>query len=63
MANRSGIRIKPGHEGRLTRKARSRHLSLQQFEAKVRGNPGDYSTATRRQVTFAENARHWHHGR
>ena len=58
---KSGIHIKPSHEGRLHAKLgvpEGKHIPASKLEAaKHSSNP-----ATRKQATFAENAKHWHHG-
>lgn len=59
--NKSGIHIKPSHEGRLHKKLgvpEGEKISESRLEsAKHSSNP-----ATRKQATFAMNAKHWHHG-
>ena len=61
MANKSGIHIKPSHEGLFTEKAKKAGRTVLQ-EARAVLKPGSHaSKATTRQAIFAENARKWNH--
>lgn len=55
------IEIKPSHEGRL-----HKNLGVAEDkaipEAKLEAAKNSDSPAVRKQATFAENAKHWHHG-
>jgi hypothetical protein len=53
------IHIKPSHKGLLTAKAKRAGESLSEFEHSHR-NTSD--AATKKQIVFAENAKHWKHG-
>lgn len=59
---RSGINIKKSHQGRLRRKTKTRKgkkIPMKQLQKAKRSK----SAATRRQATFAINARKWKKGR
>jgi len=59
VANKSGIKIKPSHEGLFTAKAKKAGMSVQAFAAKVLANKDKYPAATVKQATFAKNAKKW----
>jgi hypothetical protein len=54
------IKIKPSHEGRLHKNlgvAKDKPIPEKKLEAAKHSS----SPAVRKQATFAENAKHWHH--
>jgi len=59
VANKSGIKIKPSHEGLFTAKAKKAGMSVQAFAAKVLANKDKYPASTVKQATFARNAKKW----
>jgi hypothetical protein len=59
---RSGIKIKKSHQGRLRRKAGTKKGKKIPV-SKLRSMKKSKSAATRRQATFALNARRWNRGR
>lgn len=61
MANKSGIKIKPSHKGKLTKKVgkkglTSKNLAKEKIAAKKSGN-----TTLEKEVVFAQNAKRWNH--
>lgn len=62
MANKSGIHIKPSHKGLLHKK-----LGVPEGKpipaAKVAKAKNSDDAALRKEATFAQNAKHWHHGK
>lgn len=60
--SKSGIHIKPSHEGRFTKKAKAAGRTVLQ-EAHAVDKPDSHaSAATRKQAQFVLNAHQWHHG-
>ena len=57
----SGISISPSKRGTFTRAAKSRHMGVQEFAAKVLANKDQYSPAMVKKANFARNAAKWHH--
>lgn len=57
--NKSGIQIKPSHEGLFTAKAKAAGKSVQEYAREVMANP-NADPVTRKQANFALNAAKWH---
>jgi hypothetical protein len=53
------IHIKPSHRGKLTAKAHRAGESLGEFERTHRNTS---NAETKKEIVFAENAKHWKHG-
>lgn len=54
MAKKMWIQGAIKHPGALTKKAKAHHMSVNQFEGKVKAHPEKYSTQTKRQVNLAK---------
>ena len=61
MANKSGIHIKKSNEGKFTAKAKAAGMSVSAYAAKVTKPGSSASGATKKQATFAKNAKKWKH--
>jgi hypothetical protein len=48
------------HPGALKRKAKANEMSVSEFCAEVKKNPGKYSTRTKRQCSLAKTLRKMH---
>ena len=57
--NKSGIHIKPSHEGLFTAKAKRAGMSVQAYAKKVLAKGSTASAATKKQANFARNAKGW----
>lgn len=60
--NKSGIHIKPSHEGLFTAKAKQAGMSVQAYAKKVLAKGSTASAATKKQANFARNAKGWKRG-
>ena len=60
MANKSGINIKPSHEGSFTAWCKRQGFGGVTSECISRGKASK-DPAIRKKATFADNARHWSH--
>jgi len=58
---KSGIKIKPSHEGLFTAKAKAAGMSVQAYASKVLAPGSHASAATKKQANFAINAKGWSH--
>ena len=58
---KSGIEIKPENEGKFTRWAQARGMSVQEAANKVMSNTDEYPTAVVKMANFAKNAAGWKH--
>jgi len=56
---RSGIEIKPENEGKFTRWAEARGMSVQEAASKVMSNTDEYPSAVVKMANFAKNAAGW----
>ena len=56
---KSGIEIKPENEGKFTRWAQARGMSVQEAASKVMANTDEYPTAVVKMANFAKNAAGW----
>ena len=56
---KSGIEIKPENEGKFTRWAQARGMSVQEAANKVMSNTDDYPPAVVKMANFAKNAAGW----
>jgi hypothetical protein len=56
VANKSGIHIKPSHEGLFTAKAKKAGMSVQAYAKKVLAPGSKATAATKKQAQFAVNA-------
>lgn len=58
---KSGIEIKPENEGKFTRWAEARGMSVQEAANKVMSNTDEYPPAVVKMANFAKNAAGWKH--
>ena len=58
---KSGIEIKPENEGKFTRWAEARGMSVQEAARKVMANTDEYPPAVVKMANFAKNAAGWKH--
>lgn len=58
---KSGIEIKPENEGKFTRWAEARGMSVQEAASKVMANTDEYPPAVVKMANFAKNAAGWKH--
>lgn len=56
---KSGIEIKPENEGKFTRWAQARGMSVQEAASKVMANTNEYPPAVVKMANFAKNAAGW----
>jgi hypothetical protein len=56
---KSGIEIKPENEGKFTRWAEARGMSVQEAASKVMSNTDEYPPAVVKMANFAKNAAGW----
>ena len=56
---KSGIEIKPENEGKFTRWAEARGMSVQEAASKVMANTDEYPTSVVKMANFAKNAAGW----
>lgn len=59
MNQRKQIKIKPSHRGLFTEKAKKAGMSTQQFANHVTAPNSHANAATKKQATFAKNAKKW----
>ena len=61
MASKDPIHINPKHKGEFTAKAKKAGMSVQAFANKVLAPGSKASAETKKQATFAKNAKGWKH--